>query len=239
MGLKMLKSRNLLAVCFCFFGVIQELFPQATGDNLISVEFSCLAWSQVDTKGLRYLDGEKVEPLRISSAYRTGPYRYRGTNPIVVFREVAGPEGAVIRQPVGRAFVDPSFTKVLFLFIRNDQPEGSGSEYEIMVLDDSLDSFPRGAYRIFNLSNHQIGGFIGKEKFIVPTKEFRTIELDSEDKVDVQIHFSSRVEDQWVPGVNTRWLYRDNMRSIVFVTADQESRYPMLKVKSVKEYLED
>ena len=42
-----------------------------------------------------------------------------------------------------------------------------------------------------------------------------------------------------MPSVNTRWLYRDNARSIVFVSEDNSSRYPVLKIKSIAQYVED
>lgn len=205
----------------------------------ITVSFSCLAWDKVDTRGLRYLRNNQTEALRISSAYRTGPYSYTGPNPIVFFREIPGPEGTVIRQPVGRAEIPPGQRSVLLLFIRNNEPEGSGNEYNILVLDDSLTSFPKGSYRVFNLSEHEIGCIFGDQKFTVASQQYKTVSLGAENEVDVRIHFSSRIDGQWVPSVNTRWLYQDSARSLVFVTQDGSVRNPQLKIKSITQYLKD
>ncbi len=209
----------------------------AQDEPAISLKFSCLEWGGRNTEGLRYSSQGEAVPVRMYDSYRSDVYEYSGANPIVFFVESIDAEGEPVRRPVARARVAPGIGRALFLFVQRPEVNERGEEYEVIVMDESLSSFPAGTYRVFNFSDHEIGGIIGKNKFTIGGKTFETISPKVDDMVDVQIHFSQKINDQWVPKVNTRWLYRENARNIVFVTDDQSSRVPRLRVKTVTEYL--
>jgi hypothetical protein len=208
-----------------------------TEEPALSVRFTCLAWDGVRAHDLTYRKGDQLEPLRISSSYRSKQYTYQGANPIVFYRGVITlPDGSTQPRPVASATIPEGQREVLLLFLAAAPDQPDGMEYNVVVIDDSDVRFPWGSYCIYNLSAHEIGGIFGSEKFVISGKKSKIVMPDSDDLVDVQIHFSQMIEGQWVPKVNTRWLYRKNARSIVFVTDDLSARNPRLKVKSIDQY---
>lgn len=207
----------------------------------MTVDFSCLAWSGVDTRGLNYLHNNETVPLRISSAFRSGPYRYTGPNPIVFFRETRAPDGTLVREPVASAHIDPGLKNVLLLFVTAPtavNTEAPAPAFRVLVLDDDTSVFPMGSYRVFNLSDHEIGGIIDEKAFTIAPNHSFTVTPEAQDEVDVRIHFSSKIDGQWVPSLNTRWLYRKNARRLVFVTRDTSAKRPLLKIKTISQYAE-
>ncbi|WP_269522691.1 hypothetical protein [Coraliomargarita parva] len=211
-----------------------------TDEALISIRFSCYALGTIDARGLYYLDEGEPRAFRISSAFRRGPYDYTGPNPLVFYRDGRSPDGSTIRIPVASARIDPALKELLLFFVNNDahQPGEATPEMKVIVMNDDLRAFPAGAYRVFNLSEHEIGCLFGEEKFIVPGKDYKTVNLDEGDQVNVRIHFSSNIDGEWVPQINTRWLYSSNERNIVFVADDYSTRHPRLKINTITQYLE-
>lgn len=243
--MKTKSDPEIIMYSFLFLALIYltcALFSIAhaqTGETGISLQFSCLEWSEIDTNGLYYQHQEESIQVSMDTAYRSELYDYSGPNPIVFFVDSNGANGQPERRPVARAQVPEGVERALFLFVERPNPGENGEAFEVIVMDESLSAFPMGTYRVFNFSDYEIGGIIGENRFIIPGKNFKTISPKVGDMVDVQIHFSQKVDDQWVPKVNTRWLYRENARNIVFVTDDPNSRVPRLRVKTVTEYFKD
>ncbi|MBC2595226.1 hypothetical protein H5P28_13240 [Ruficoccus amylovorans] len=220
-----------------FLLLLGAFFPlRAQEEPPLRVHFTCLAWDGVHASGLHYLDGGELVPLRISSVFRGKSHEYAGTNPIVFYRTEALADGTVQRIPAASATIPAGMNDVLLLFLPATPGQENGPEFNIVVIDDSPSVFPWGSYCIYNLSAYEVGGIIGSEKFVLPGKKSRIVIPDSKDEVDVQIHFSQKIDGQWVPKVNTRWVYRKNGRSIVFVTDDVTSRKPRLKIKSIDQF---
>jgi len=202
----------------------------------MSVRFTCLSWDKIDSKDLGYLKQGQLMPLRMSSSYRGEVYTYTGPNPIVFYRGVGMADGSVQRTPVASVTIPSGMHDVLLLFIANNDAQPGQPEFNVVVIDDSTTSFPWGSYHIYNLSAYEIGGIFGNEKFTIPGKKSKIVIPNADDQVDVQIHFSQKIDGQWVPKVNTRWLYRANARSIIFVTDDMNARFPRIKIKSIDQY---
>ncbi len=226
--MRYLRFSLFLLATLCLCGELSAQAPEP-----MSVRFTPLSWERMDSKGLGFESQGTFEPLRISSAYRGGVYTYTGTNPIVFYRSKAMPDGTEARTPIATATIPNGWRDVLLLFIANPQRGEGQAEYRVIVIDDSTSNFPWGSYHIYNLSEYEIGGIFGSEKFTIPGKKSKIVTPDADNKVDVQIHFSQKIDGQWVPRVNTRWLYQSNARSIIFVTDDTQARPPRIKVKSI------
>lgn len=229
-----------LAICAASLLTSQTMGQQS--EEPLSIRFSCLSWEGVKKSNLKYLQNGQAVDLRISSAYRTGPYNYTGPNPLVLFKEEKGEDGAIVQVPVASVVIPRGMKDVLFLMVKNTPPLSERFPVpgvEVVVMNDDFGSFPKGAYRVFNLSDYEIGGVFGDTKFTVPGKQYKTIELQGKDELNVRIHFSSKIDGKWVPKINTRWLHRDNERNIVFITDDRSSSQPILNVKTITQYLDE
>ncbi|WP_269522740.1 hypothetical protein [Coraliomargarita parva] len=213
-----------------------------TDENTISISFTCLAWDTTKANGIQYLNGEEVETLRVGQSRLNGPYSYTGPNPIVFFRERPGGEpGTVVREPVARAYVEPNLQDVLFLFsdaVRMPEAVETPVQAKLntLVMNHDFGAFPMGSFRIINLSKYQVGCILGDEKFVIPGKETKLIEDPADDKADMRVHFSMKIDDQWEPKINTGWMYHSNRRALVFLTDVVNSRRPYLKMKTITDF---
>jgi hypothetical protein len=111
------------------------------------------------------------------------------------------------------------------------------SDLRVITMNNDFNSFPKGSYRIYNLSDYEIGGIFSEQQFTITGKNSKTIEIKGADQVDVRIHFSSKINDEWVSQINTRWRHDLQSRNIVFVTDDQSSRRPKIRIKTITQYL--
>lgn len=211
-------------------------FLQAEQAQEISVRFTCLAWDRFDVEGVKYQSAEEALSLRISSSRRSQIYTYRGTDPIIFFTERTLADGAVERVPLATASIPSGMTDVLLLFLERHDPQPGEPLFNVAVINDGTNAFPWGSYCIYNLSAYEVGGIIGSERFRIPGNGSKVVTPDGDGQITVEIHFSQMIDEEWVPKVNTRWLYRSDARQIVFVTDDKTTRNPRLKIKSIPQY---
>ncbi|WPJ96736.1 hypothetical protein SH580_03330 [Coraliomargarita algicola] len=166
-----------------------------TEDDTISIRFSTFAWKGTDTRDLHYLKNGQLEPLQISQAFYKGPFDYTGPNPIVFYKKIRSEDGTMIPTPVASAPINPAFKDVFLLFLKSpNESADSEQQLHILSIDNQLATFPQGAYRIYNLSEYEVGGIFSDQKFTIPGKGFKTIDLNGSEHVDVRIHF--RYENQ-------------------------------------------
>lgn len=232
-----------LSLIFALFVVSVGLMSAAEDEELITVRFNCLAWDTIKANGVKYLDGEEVVKLRVGQSRFNGPYQYTGTNPIVFFREQPGTEpGEVLRVPVASAFIQPGFENALILFTevaaRGREDRSPHTMFKALVWNNDLSVYPAGTYRVINLSQHEVGGIIGVDKFIIPGKQTKMISKPSSDGEGMRIHFSMKIDDMWEPKINTAWKYRADKRYLVFLTDVNNNGRPYLKLKTITENLE-
>ncbi len=176
-------------------------------------------------------------PIRVTSDFRSEQYSYMGPNPIVFFREVMGPEGILIKQPIASASIPNGMTHALLIFNKLESPDSAGREYRILVIDDGSTNFPWGSFRVFNFSEHQIGGIIADEKFVIQPKSFQTISPKYDDDKNMGVRFSINFEGEWIPAMSTRWRYHDTGRNLVFLTTETTNIKPHLEAKIISQYL--
>ncbi|WPJ96767.1 hypothetical protein SH580_03485 [Coraliomargarita algicola] len=226
-------------ILFCFVALAPSLLSAQAGDEVVSVRFSCLAWDTTKANGLQYLNGEEVVSVRVGQSNLNGPYEYTGPNPIVFFRERPGAEpGSIFREPFARAFIKPGLTDVLILFTEVNRPVDTAAgdhapKLETLVLNQDLGVFPMGAFRIINLSEYEVGCILGNETFVINGKQTKLITQAGEDRDDIRVHFSMKIDEHWEPKINTSWMYHADHRSLVFLTDVVNSRRPYLKLKTI------
>jgi len=135
---------------------------------LMDVHFSALSWEPFKEEGIKVDTGNGVKELRISHRARMPAMRYVGTNPIVFFRERTVPESeAPVRVPVAVARIPEGMRRVMLFFIPTNHAEGEneGLLYRVIVLDDSLEAFPKGGYRFMSASKSKLSVLFDKARF--------------------------------------------------------------------------
>ncbi|MGE9290143.1 MAG: hypothetical protein ACQKBT_04080, partial [Puniceicoccales bacterium] len=180
----------------------------------------------------------QLEPLKVSQAFYKGPFDYTGPNPMVFYKKVPAADGTIQIVPVASVPIDPALTDVFLLFLKGSAAasEAPHPPLRIVSMNNQLDEFPKGGYRIYNLSDYEVGGIFSDQRFTIPANSSKTIDLNGTDHVDVRIHFSTKVDGEWISQINTRWRHDEQTRNIVFVTDDPNSRHPKLKLKTITQY---
>ncbi|MGE9291410.1 MAG: hypothetical protein ACQKBT_10500, partial [Puniceicoccales bacterium] len=197
--------RKIFSILTCLYFLVQGPLLADTDEDAISIRFSCLAWDTTKANGIQYLNGEEVVTLRVGQSNLNGPYAYTGANPIVFFREQPGEEpGTVVREPVARAYIEPGLRDVLFLFTENSSENARNGgatqpRFNVLVMNHNYGAFPMGSFRIINLSQHEVGCILGEEKMIIPAKQTKLVRSPAEDRADMRVHFSMKIDEQWEP----------------------------------------
>lgn len=115
--------------------------------------FSCVALGEIPDEALFYRDGENYMPLELFPGTRSAPMPLRNPGVFSLFVAEEADEKTTYRE-VGRSSLIPGTRKLLFLL---DEVSGTSElKLRIVAIDDSLDAFPAGSFRFFNLTSMRL-----------------------------------------------------------------------------------
>ena len=98
--------------------------------------------------------GEEYHAIKFKGGSHGGNISLRRMANFEVFRKVENPvEGESIYELIGETAVPDDASKVLFLVI---PPDGEDGQHRIFALNDSIEVFGRGAFRVVNLTQESI-----------------------------------------------------------------------------------
>lgn len=145
--------------------------PPAT----IDITFHLIEIGRTPVEPIRYATGPAASTeVELKPNQRTGPYRYRGPNPVVFFRESPGPDGKPVREPVGTLRFEKSLHQVLVFVIprapgsTTGDPAGAGqAELALVPIDDSRGAFAPDTLVIYNALPMRVGAVFGEKRFVV------------------------------------------------------------------------
>ncbi len=118
-------------------------------------------------------------------------------------------DGTVKRVPAGTAEIAPGGHLPLLVFF----PSG-----KVEVLDDSLDKFPGGSYRVLNGLNEDLGALLGKSPTSVPANSNKVIDATKEKNgttLFVQMYLLERSPRTLV--FSNNWAFSPLLRTMVIV----------------------
>lgn len=206
-----------------------QISPPASGKSeTVEITFRTLAWSEPITDV--FFKGPKTVQLSIYSHSRSSSYFYRGKAdlPLTFFRSKTTPDDKIIEEPVATIPADELKDHSLFLFIPSAE---NPSYYNVKVLDDRVETLPAGGYRFFNNTNRMLGLTVGEQKqllaigsdAIMIPKPSGTVQ----NATGIQIFIDDNGAARRVYA--NRWAYQREVRSLIFILNDPESKRVLLK----------
>ncbi|HUG10791.1 MAG TPA: hypothetical protein VMM36_07245 [Opitutaceae bacterium] len=128
-------------------------------------------------------------PVELKSHHRTGPYRYRGPNPIMFFRENPGADGRPVRETVGILRVATELKQALVFAIPRAASAATGDELGFVAIDDSRGAFGPDTLVIYNALPVRVGAVLGVRRFVVEPGASPPISVNEFGKGTVPMEF--------------------------------------------------
>lgn len=124
------------------------------------VEFSCVVLGEIPLSELFYRRGQEYLPIKLSSGQRSQPCTIQEAYTLEILRrseKAAGKEKSnsfADYELVGLAPLLKGAKRILFLIepTKESDLEANGLPLQLRGMDDSLEVFPRGAFRFVNLT---------------------------------------------------------------------------------------
>ncbi len=186
--------------------------------------FQAITTQGVIGKNLWYeLDGEKVE-IYANNTLRSLDYEYELVPNIVFYGDRVNSEGepipeAVASLPYSIEDLATKADRLLLIFHKLDNSGQRGPSYQILVMEDQLDSFPLGSFKFVNFTDAQIAVILGNENFLLKTRDQKIIAVSPPEKGDLTIQLAANKEDgEWERFYSNGWGHSADLRTIVFLT---------------------
>lgn len=226
-------ERNIIRFfCGLFSFFFTVLCVQGQEDEaLISTKFRTLGWNY-RANDLLYapVTGEDAS-IQLPQSFRSPEYSYTGGTTLTFYRMHKLPDGSVVRDAVCSVEVNQEVQKWLFLFVAN--PESG--EVRVFGMDDSLEGFPYGSSRYFNLTDRTLGVVFGHRKFKLEPRGSDTVSPDIDADANVQLQILAIRNHELQDIYNTQWPQDLRVRYLIFIK-ESERRRGRVDIKSIAEY---
>lgn len=182
--------------------------------------------------GLGIISDDKWVPIRLSTSARSGAKRYIGTSPLILYKQEINEEGALTTTPVGAVQLDASSTNYL-VFVT---PKGTETDrYTLYAFPDSEADFPPGSFRFFNLTNDRLGLLLGDARVEIPSFQFQTVKPSGPSEQNVPFRIVRWDGNSWVRTLSSEWYYRDQFRTIAFISEGNDYRRSLM-IRPIVDY---
>jgi hypothetical protein len=172
----------------------------------------------VSAEDVFYSSGGKAIPVRILTEFRSPYYAYKGPRTkLAFFRQVPGPDGKLIHQPVGAVNLTGAGNRPLLIFVQ--QPGVAGS-YVIHPFADSSKDVPPGGFRFVNFTTRTIAMKFDQQKIIIPSGEQVVVhgEPAKPNPVNPVKMFGVLLNDEIKLIYSNQWPYDPKMRGLVLIS---------------------
>ncbi len=188
----------------------------------------------VSIEGLFYSSGGKAIPVQISSEMRSVYYTYQGPHDkLVFFRQVPGPDGKPIKQPVAAVNLAGAGKRPLLIFLKHPTVAGT---YDVRPFSDSTKDVPPGGYRFVNFTLCKIAVVFGSQKLLIPPRDQLIVKGEkglASQSTEVKV-FGVVLNDEVRALYSNIWEYSIEKRSIVLIVPSLENATGA-KVKCISE----
>lgn len=137
----------------------------------VEITIKTMAIGRGDFDGVLLQAEEDADPVALSfSRYRrSDPVEYKGTVPLVFFRQTPNPnpEEPPVRTPVATYSMNPDnpVEDLLLFFLPLPEPDpATGFPFKVFGMDDSLAAFPRDSAIIFNATGALLYGRVNGDE---------------------------------------------------------------------------
>ena len=158
--------------------------------------FQAITTTGVIDKSLWYEQGgDKVE-VYANSTLRSIDYDYDLAPRIVFYGDRTNAEGlpvpeAIATLPYSAEDLAAKADRLLLIFHKIASNPTRGPSYNVLVIEDTLESFPLGSFKFINFIDSRIAVLLGQENFFVNGNKEKIIEIAVPDKGDVTIKLAS------------------------------------------------
>lgn len=119
-----------------------------------SVQFSCVIWKNLSFSEVFYRQGKEYIPLKLSVGNRSKLYTLKGASALELYILIPAEKsesGKAEYQLVAQSIFPEGIKRILYFITENNT--SSNLPLKLSGVDDSLLTFPRGAFRFVNLTN--------------------------------------------------------------------------------------
>ncbi len=163
---KYLRKMNLtfFTKLTLLFFLTAPSFVQAQQQQAGPVKFSCAIWNNLSFSEIFYRQGKEFIPLKLSVGNRSELYSLRGATALELYILIEAEKsetGKAEYRLVGQSTLPVGIKRILYFITEINNPESL--PLRLSGVDDSLLSFPRGAFRFVNLTNVSLNVYFGEE----------------------------------------------------------------------------
>lgn len=134
----------------------------------IDITFHVMQIGRASVPGIQYATAAgRSAAVVLKSHQRTGPYHYRGANPLVFFRENAGADGKSMRVPLGTLRLTMELKQALVFAIPRAAGASTGDELYFVAIDCSRGAFGPDTFVIYNALPMRVGAVLGGRRFVI------------------------------------------------------------------------
>ena len=145
---------RILTIATCYLSLALSSLchaqTQSAGESeqVTSLEFSCVALEKFKSPPLFYFDSSKYKPLQVPVGDHSPQYELNGAAFLRLYVEQTDEKGDVSYIQCAEAPLLMNCKRMLFLVsrVKNSGPW----PLQIIGIDDSLETFPKGAFRFMN-----------------------------------------------------------------------------------------
>ena len=115
----------------------------------------------------------------------------------------------------------------IYLLVSPD-PSNKTVPVRLQVIDASADRFKAGQMMWYNLTAHDVGGQVGKQKLALKARSRLITDAPSGGAEEYNVNLSYRVtgKESLFPLCETRWVHNPAARTVLFVINEPGSRAP-------------
>jgi len=224
--------KKIFITCCLFISIGGVLFGQKKEKT--SLEISLYAFDYAKGHQTIFLTDSKnqVNEIKLSNANILGPFKTVLDDKlnITLRAQVKNDEGAILYPAICKVKIPSHIKEPLVILF----PRIENQVYKGIVMDRSVDNFPKGSYKLYNVSSSVIRGFVGKTKIIAPPKKITSFNPSNnrEDLLDVK--FQYRRTSDWKTFGRSRWVNEKEKRSLLCAYLDPKTKRMKIRGIAVK-----
>lgn len=226
---------RLIALLICLLPFIANANAQDKGGRTCRLVF--LGAGDKDPEKLQLHDGTKSIEVDLPRLNFSKIYPLPGG--AITLRLLTAPpaEG----QPVNPAAPSATVAETLgdiYILVSPD-PSNKTVPARMQVIDAGADRFKKGQMLWYNLTAHEVGGQVGKQKLAMKSRSKLILDPPADKNGDYNVNLSFRIagKGELYPLCETRWVHDPANRTVLFIVNEPGSRAP--RVLGFPDYREE
>jgi hypothetical protein len=200
----------------------------------VSMDISLYAFDYAKGHQTIFLADKKdqTQEIKLSNANILGPFKtlVEGGSKVTLRKEAKNKEGTTIYPAIAHVKIPANIREPLLILF----PTSGNQVYKAIVVDRSLSDFPKGSYKLINVSPRAIRGLVGKTKFIAPARKITLFNPSSNREELLDVHFQYRRTNDWKTFGRTRWVNEKVKRSLLCAYMDPKTKRMKIRGITVK-----